>query len=162
MTESATALTAALDIRAMPVTEEDLDDIRATAEMAWSADGSRLACLVSAKLALPFAVVAAFSALSGIFASPITTLTRTLWRYRFEHEEDREDTNHGPHARREEACASQVRRSSRRLPPRELVARSAQELSYLRSGPSEVNSFTEGWLLRIPYLLLSAENSSSE
>jgi len=45
--------------------------------------------LVSAKLGMPFAVTAAFSALSGFFTSPITTLTRTLWRYRFEREEDR-------------------------------------------------------------------------
>src|SRR5258706_2569017 len=45
--------------------------------------------IASAKLGMPFAVTATFTALSGAFASPITTLTRTLWRYRFEAEEDR-------------------------------------------------------------------------
>lgn len=48
-----------------------------------------LAILFSAKAGLPFAVIAAFSALAGLFASPITTLTRTTWRYRFESEDDR-------------------------------------------------------------------------
>jgi predicted MFS family arabinose efflux permease len=38
---------------------------------------------------MPFAVTVFFAALSGAFASPITTLTRTLWRNRFEREEDR-------------------------------------------------------------------------
>lgn len=37
----------------------------------------------------PFAAIAFFAALSGAFASPITTLTRTIWRHRFEREEDR-------------------------------------------------------------------------
>jgi MFS family permease len=50
---------------------------------------SLAAILVCAKLGLPFATVAFFSILSGIFASPITTLTRTLWRHRFEREEER-------------------------------------------------------------------------
>ena len=45
--------------------------------------------LASAKLGLPFAAIAICSALSGFFASPITTLTRTLWRHRFAHEEER-------------------------------------------------------------------------
>ena len=45
--------------------------------------------LVAAKLGLAAPVAFAFSALSGLFASPITTLTRTLWRHRFTHEEDR-------------------------------------------------------------------------
>lgn len=36
-----------------------------------------------------FAVVVAFAVLSGVFASPITTLTRTIWRNRFDTEEDR-------------------------------------------------------------------------
>ena len=45
--------------------------------------------LVSAKLGMSFAGVAGFAALAGIFASPITTLTRTIWRHRFEREEDR-------------------------------------------------------------------------
>ena len=40
-------------------------------------------------LALPFAVIAACAAVAGAFASPITTLTRTLWRHRFEREDDR-------------------------------------------------------------------------
>jgi MFS family permease len=47
------------------------------------------AILVSAREGLPFAATATFAALAGIFASPITTLTRTLWRHRFEGEEDR-------------------------------------------------------------------------
>lgn len=38
---------------------------------------------------MPFAVIAALAALAGIFASPITTLTRTLWRHRFDREDDR-------------------------------------------------------------------------
>ena len=50
---------------------------------------SLLSILASAKLGLPFAVTIACSALSGIFVSPITTLTRTLWRHRFEQEDDR-------------------------------------------------------------------------
>lgn len=37
----------------------------------------------------PFYVVLAFAALAGAFASPITTLTRTLWRNLFEREDDR-------------------------------------------------------------------------
>jgi MFS family permease len=43
----------------------------------------------AAHFQLGHAMVALFAALSGIFASPITTLTRTLWRHRFEDEEDR-------------------------------------------------------------------------
>jgi MFS family permease len=50
---------------------------------------SLVAILVSVKMGMPFAVVAAFAALAGFFASPITTLTRTLWRHRFDREEDR-------------------------------------------------------------------------
>jgi MFS family permease len=45
--------------------------------------------LVSVKTGMPFAVTFLFAALSGAFASPITTLTRALWRNRFEREEDR-------------------------------------------------------------------------
>jgi predicted MFS family arabinose efflux permease len=45
--------------------------------------------LASVRLEWPFAALAACSALSGLFASPITTLTRTLWRHRFSNEEDR-------------------------------------------------------------------------
>lgn len=45
--------------------------------------------LASAKLGMPFPVVAGFTAVAGLFASPITTLTRTIWRHRFEREEDR-------------------------------------------------------------------------
>ena len=48
-----------------------------------------LGILLSARAQMPFAVVAACAALAGIFASPITTLTRTAWRQRFESEEDR-------------------------------------------------------------------------
>src|SRR6185437_3057887 len=43
----------------------------------------------AAKLGLPFGVVVACAASAGLFASPVTTLTRTLWRHRFEREEDR-------------------------------------------------------------------------
>jgi predicted MFS family arabinose efflux permease len=45
--------------------------------------------LVSAHLGWSFAVVALFAGIAGAFASPITTLTRTVWRHRFEREEDR-------------------------------------------------------------------------
>lgn len=45
--------------------------------------------LASAKLGLAFAVVAAFAALAGAFASPITTITRTMWRHLFDKEEER-------------------------------------------------------------------------
>ncbi len=48
-----------------------------------------LAVLVSARLDLPFPVVAAAAALAGMFATPITTLTRTTWRHRFAREDDR-------------------------------------------------------------------------
>ena len=48
-----------------------------------------LAILASAKMGLSFPVVAACAALAGMFASPITTLTRTTWRHRFEREDDR-------------------------------------------------------------------------
>jgi hypothetical protein len=40
-------------------------------------------------LQAPFWVIATFAVAAGIFASPITTLTRTLWRHIFEREEDR-------------------------------------------------------------------------
>lgn len=43
----------------------------------------------SAAASMPFAVIAFFAALAGAFASPITTLTRTIWRNRFEREEER-------------------------------------------------------------------------
>ena len=45
--------------------------------------------LVSAHLGLRFAAIASCAALAGAFASPITTLTRTAWRHRFEREDDR-------------------------------------------------------------------------
>lgn len=38
---------------------------------------------------MPFTVVALAVALSGAFAQPITVLTRTIWRHRFDSEEDR-------------------------------------------------------------------------
>jgi MFS family permease len=50
---------------------------------------ARLGMLASAKLGLPFVAVAIFAALAGAFASPITTITRTLWRHLFDREEDR-------------------------------------------------------------------------
>jgi MFS family permease len=48
-----------------------------------------LGVLVTAAAQMPFAVIAACAALAGAFATPITTLTRTAWRHRFESEEDR-------------------------------------------------------------------------
>jgi len=48
-----------------------------------------LGVLAAALLHAPFWVVASFTVIAGIFAAPITTLTRTLWRHRFEREEDR-------------------------------------------------------------------------
>jgi len=48
-----------------------------------------VAILAGAKLGLPFALVVASAACAGVFAPPITTLTRTVWRHRFEREEDR-------------------------------------------------------------------------
>jgi MFS family permease len=50
---------------------------------------SLTAILVAVKSQMPFAAIAAFAALAGIFASPITTLTRTAWRHRFQRDEDR-------------------------------------------------------------------------
>lgn len=50
---------------------------------------SLLAILASVKAQMPFPVVAFFAAMAGLFASPITTLTRTLWRHRFDRDEDR-------------------------------------------------------------------------
>jgi len=37
----------------------------------------------------PFLVIAALASLAGLFASPITTLTRTIWRHLFDDEDDR-------------------------------------------------------------------------
>lgn len=37
----------------------------------------------------PFGAIVAFAAMAGAFATPITTLTRTVWRHRFDREEDR-------------------------------------------------------------------------
>jgi MFS family permease len=48
-----------------------------------------LAILFTASRGYPFAVVAACAAVAGIFASPITTVTRTIWRHRFDNEDDR-------------------------------------------------------------------------
>jgi predicted MFS family arabinose efflux permease len=45
--------------------------------------------LLAAHDHLPFAAIGACAAIAGAFASPITTLTRTIWRHRFESEEDR-------------------------------------------------------------------------
>jgi len=47
------------------------------------------AVFAAGHFSMPFSVVAACAAAAGIFASPITTLTRTLWRHRFEREDDR-------------------------------------------------------------------------
>src|SRR3954469_11770923 len=48
-----------------------------------------LGILASGTQHAPFPVLAACAVAAGIFASPITTLTRTIWRHRFEREEDR-------------------------------------------------------------------------
>ena len=48
-----------------------------------------LATLASAKLGLAFWVITGCAIVSGMFASPITTLTRTVWRHRFDREDDR-------------------------------------------------------------------------
>ena len=45
--------------------------------------------LLAARAGAPFYVVAAFAALAGGFATPITTLTRTVWRHMFQRDEDR-------------------------------------------------------------------------
>jgi predicted MFS family arabinose efflux permease len=45
--------------------------------------------LLSAHYHLPFYVLLACAATAGVFASPITTLTRTMWRTMFDREEDR-------------------------------------------------------------------------
>lgn len=50
---------------------------------------SLLGVLLSAHSHMPFAVTAVCAAVAGIFASPITTLTRTIWRHRFDSEDDR-------------------------------------------------------------------------
>lgn len=50
---------------------------------------SLAAIVAGVKLGLPFGLILAFAACAGAFASPLTTLTRTLWRHRFEREEDR-------------------------------------------------------------------------
>ena len=48
-----------------------------------------VAILLCVRMHAPFVLLAVFSVLAGAFASPITTLTRTLWRHMFEREEDR-------------------------------------------------------------------------
>ncbi|HET6266053.1 MAG TPA: MFS transporter, partial [Usitatibacter sp.] len=48
-----------------------------------------LGVLFGAHAGLPFPLVAACAALAGAFASPITTLTRTIWRHRFDDEDER-------------------------------------------------------------------------
>jgi len=45
--------------------------------------------LAGVKLELPFPFIVGAAALAGAFATPITTLTRAVWRQRFEREEDR-------------------------------------------------------------------------
>jgi MFS family permease len=48
-----------------------------------------IALLYTASSAAPFAAIAASAAVAGAFATPITTLTRTVWRHMFQEEEDR-------------------------------------------------------------------------
>lgn len=45
--------------------------------------------VVATRMESSFLAVTACSMVSGAFASPITTLTRTIWRHRFEREDDR-------------------------------------------------------------------------
>ena len=47
------------------------------------------ATLVAARMGVSFGAIAFCAAMAGVFSSPITTLTRTMWRHRFEREEDR-------------------------------------------------------------------------
>ncbi len=49
-----------------------------------------LLCLLGAGyMRAPFATIAFFAAVAGAFATPITTLTRTVWRHMFKAEDDR-------------------------------------------------------------------------
>ena len=48
-----------------------------------------LAVLAFVKSGLAYPFVAAAAAMAGAFQAPITVLTRTLWRYRFDREDDR-------------------------------------------------------------------------
>ena len=48
-----------------------------------------LAMLVTAKLGQSIALIIACAVVAGAFSSPITTLTRTMWRHRFSADEDR-------------------------------------------------------------------------
>ena len=50
---------------------------------------SLLAILLASRAGAGFPVVVGAAALAGLFAMPITVLTRTLWRHRFTREEDR-------------------------------------------------------------------------
>jgi MFS family permease len=43
----------------------------------------------AALMKMPFMVIAILAALAGMFASPVTTLTRTIWRHLFDDEDDR-------------------------------------------------------------------------
>jgi len=45
--------------------------------------------LFAEALRLPFSAIAPVAALTGAFAPPISTVTRTLWRHRFDDDEDR-------------------------------------------------------------------------
>jgi predicted MFS family arabinose efflux permease len=48
-----------------------------------------LGVMYAARHHAPFGVLATCTAVAGAFASPITTVTRTIWRHRFQHEDDR-------------------------------------------------------------------------
>jgi MFS family permease len=48
-----------------------------------------LSILWATRAHMPYSVILGCAALSGIFATPITTLTRTAWRHRFQSEDDR-------------------------------------------------------------------------
>jgi MFS family permease len=45
--------------------------------------------LLAASSGAPFWIVAVCAGIAGVFTSPITTITRTMWRTRFDREEDR-------------------------------------------------------------------------
>ena len=48
-----------------------------------------LSMLLAGRAQLPFAVILACAVTAGLFATPITTLTRTAWRHRFQSEDER-------------------------------------------------------------------------
>jgi MFS family permease len=77
---------------AAPVQGRLIDRVGPRRVLAWTSVVQPLALvaiLVSVRMHASFALLAFFAVVAGAFASPITTLTRTLWRHMFEREEDR-------------------------------------------------------------------------